>query len=192
MVSDFYDDLKFSQEQSAQSWWEDVYKQAFPDMVAMTDVRGKTRLQFAGVDRLITTSAGRVWRIDEKVRREDYGDILLEFISNHKTRSPGWVAKDLECDFIAYAIKPSRCCFLLPVPPLQRAWQKHSSAWLKEYGEKQAYNKGYTTLNCPVPFKELMRKISEAMYFRWSEQFDEKVNIKSSNQSGNGSTHAIA
>ena len=180
MIADFDKDLKFSQEQASQPWWSDVYRQAFPDMVAMTDVRWDTRLQFAGVDRLIITSAGRVWRIDEKVRREDYGDILLEFVSNDKTGLPGWAVKDLECDFIAYAIRPTCRCFLLPIVPLQRAWRLHSAEWLKTYGKKHAKNKGYTTLNCPVPFIELMRKISEAMYFCWQEgvNVQEKVNIE--------------
>ena len=106
---------------------------------------------------------------DEKVRRKDYGDILLEFISNNKTNSPGWVVKSLECDFIAYAIEPTRRCFLLPVVPLQRAWRLYSKEWILNYGVKYSENAGYSTLNCPIPFKELMRKMSEALYFRWSK-----------------------
>lgn len=169
MVAEFNADLQFSQDQATQPWWREVYGQAFPDMTGMHDVRNDCEAQIAGVDRIVVTSAGRIWKIDEKVRRKDYGDILLEYISNDRKRSPGWVVKDLACDYIAYAIVPSRACYLLPVPALQRAWLKHGNEWLRKYGSKISANDFYNTLNCPVPVPVLMHKIAQAMFFRWSD-----------------------
>lgn len=164
-MNDFDDDLEFSHSQEA--FWEGVYRIAFPDMESMTDVCKDGWAQRGGIDRLITTASGRVWKVDEKVRRETWPDILLETKSDVARNAPGWIVKDLACDFIAYAFLPSRECYLLPVQPLQRAWRQHGHIWLGEYGTREAKNNGWKTENCPVPIKEIMRKISEAMWMRW-------------------------
>ena len=54
---------------------------------------------------------------DEKVRAEDWPDILLEQWSDEDRRAPGWVQKPLACDYIAYSFAPSGVCYLLPVMP---------------------------------------------------------------------------
>ena len=167
MVSNFQQDLKFSHAQSEQPFWREVYKQAFPDMINMTDVRKDGWAQRAGIDRIITTASGSIYRIDEKTRRHAYNDFLLEFISNDVKQTPGWICKDLDCQFIAYAILPQKHCYLWPVVPLQRAWKQNGENWIKQYGYRYAQNQGYRTINCPVPMVELMRKISVAMFFRW-------------------------
>lgn len=166
-TANFQEDLAFSHAQADQPFWRDVYVQAFPDMAAMTDVRKDGWAQRGGIDRIITTSTGTVWKIDEKVRRKDYGDILLEYTSNSRTNAPGWVVKELACDFIAYAIVSTCTCYLLPVAPLQRAWRTHHMRWISEYGQVAAVNASYQTISCPVPIPELMHKISQAMFFRW-------------------------
>ena len=168
MIADFNKDLDYSHKQSDQPFWRVIYQQAFPDMVSMVDVRTDGWAQRGGIDRIIITMSGRVWKIDEKARRNVYNDILLEFISNDKTQAPGWVAKDLACDFIAYAQVPAKRCYLLPVVPLQRAWHKHGESWRQKYGQIAAENVNYKTWNCPVPITELMHKIAQAMYFTWN------------------------
>lgn len=167
MIHDFQERLQYSHDQSEAPFWKEIYIRAFPGMKEMIDVRKDGWAQRGGIDRVIVTDTGRTWTIDEKVRSKDYGDILLEFISNDSTKSPGWVVKDLACDFIAYAVVPKKQCFLLPVLPLQRAWAQHNAVWLQKYGIKSAQNGFYNTLNCPVPYPELMRKISEAMFFKY-------------------------
>jgi hypothetical protein len=136
-------------------------------MVNMTDVRKDGWAQRAGIDRIITTASGSVYRIDEKTRRQVYNDFLLEFVSNDVKQTPGWICKELNCEFIAYAILPQKHCYLWPVVPLQRAWQQHGASWIEKYGRRHARNQGYKTINCPVPIPELMKRICEAMFFRW-------------------------
>jgi hypothetical protein len=167
IYNDFRRDLAFSHDQADAPFWAEVYREAFPDMESMTNVRKDGWAQRGGIDRAVTTAAGRTWYIDEKVRREKWNDILLEIKSDIDRDAPGWIVKDLACDFIAYAFLPTQECFLLPVQPLQRAWRQYGELWVREYGTKKAPNNGWSTLNCPVPIPVLMRKISEAMFIRW-------------------------
>jgi hypothetical protein len=172
--ANFADDLAWSQAQSDQSFWGDVYRQSWPDMASMTIIRKDGWAQRGGIDRSVTLHSGRTYTIDEKARRKKWPDILLELQSDIERKTPGWIVKDLACDFIAYAFVPTRECYLLPVAALQRAWRKHGEIWLREYKTRTAENEGWQTLNCPVPIPILMRKISEAMYFRWQEEKGEQ------------------
>jgi hypothetical protein len=171
MDAHFGNDLQFSWDQAGAPFWEEVYRTAFPDFGSMVDVRKDGWAQRGGIDRVITTLNGRTWTVDEKVRRQKWDDFLLEHIADEGKNTPGWIEKDLACDYIAYAFLPNRECYLLPVPALQRAWRNHKSEWLTEYRTKAAPNtyKGrkWTTISCPVPIKVVMREIAVAMFFRW-------------------------
>ncbi len=120
--------------------------------------------QRGGIDRLLTLACGRTYTIDEKIRTEDWPDVLLERWSSEAGRSPGWVQKPLAADFIAYAYAPAATCVLLPVPALQRAWRQHGRQWIGLYGQRRAANQGYTSVSVPVPRGVLMQAIVEAMF----------------------------
>lgn len=169
-MNDFHEDLKFSHDQSDQPWWEDVYRQAFPTFAAMTDVRGDGWWQPAGIDRVVTLASSKQILIDEKVRRKDWGDILLEYWSSVEHQTRGWIAKDLACDYIAYAFKPSATCHLLPFQLLRRVWKLHRHDWVDRYGECDAKNDGYTTRSCPVPTTILLDALRDAMTITWERQ----------------------
>ena len=165
---DFHDSLKFSHEAEELPMWEEVYKAAFPRMVAMISYRSDGHHQREGIDRGVYLDNAKEVLIDEKVRRKDYGDVLLEYISNDRTRSPGWVAKRLRADYIAYAILPTRLCLMLPVLQLQLAWDRCGESWLSSFGTRKAANNGYQTLNCPVPVKTLFSEIGAGLRVNWS------------------------
>ena len=114
----------------------------------------------------------RVAKENERVttnllREEDWPDILLEYWSDYERRIPGWVAKDLACDFIAYAFVPSQTCYLLPTLILRRAWQMNGQQWVSTYKRVEANNRTYTTVSVPVPIKTLMGALSNAMTVNW-------------------------
>lgn len=140
-----------------------MYRRAFPKLASAVPVRQDGWAQRGGIDRILTLECGRTYTVDEKVRTEDWPDILLERWSDEARHIPGWVQKPLACDFIAYAFAPSGVCYLLPVVPLQRAWRQHGKEWIKEYGTRRAQNVGYVSVNVPVPKDVLMRAIVEAM-----------------------------
>jgi len=86
--------------------------------------------QRGGIDRVLTLQCGRTYTVDEKVRTENWPDILLEQWSDEERRIPGWIQKPLACDFIAYAYAPAETCYLLPVVRLQRAWRQRGREWI--------------------------------------------------------------
>ena len=111
---DFKQSLELSQATADEPFWEDIYRRAFHGFASMVSVRDDGWAQRGGIDRVITLNSGKTITVDEKLRETDWPDILLERWSNEARRIPGWVQKDLACDFIAYAFRPSRTCYLLP------------------------------------------------------------------------------
>lgn len=163
-VHDFKTCLRWSELQSDEPFWQEVYRKAFPDLVvcASTAAAGKSALQTQGVDRYIVLKSGRELRIDEKKRGKKYDDFLLEYISNDKTRSPGWMNKPLRIDFLAYAFMTDRRVYLLQWDILRRAWLHYKAEWIRKYGTKEAQNRGYKTLSVPVPIHVVQNAIRTA------------------------------
>lgn len=168
-LNKFKNDLEFSHQVAEANWWESVYRQAFPDFQIMTDVKENGWSQQSGVDRIIILQSGKILRIDEKIRRTDYGDILLEFLSSEERKTPGWIEKPLNCDFIAYAVIPRRKCYLLPFETLRKAWARKKGEWLA--GKiVRAKNEGYTTCSVAIPIKTLLIELACSTVFDFSEQ----------------------
>ena len=165
-LHDFKRSLALSESYSDADWWMEIYRRAFPSMIAATSVREDGWAQRGGIDRVLTLACGRTYTVDEKVRSNEWPDILLEQWSDEARRSPGWVQKPLACDFIAYAFAPSRRCYLLPVAPLHRAWRMHGREWIGVFGQRRAQNAGWVSANVPVPIPVLMQAMVEAMLVR--------------------------
>ena len=164
---DFVESLKKSQAQAGNPLWERVYQRAFPTLQTMADVRQDGWAQRGGIDRVLILSSGKTIHVDEKVRDKDYGDILLEYWSDEAGRVPGWIAKDLACDFIAYAVLPSSKCYLLPFHTLRLAWQLNRRHWVEKFKRIEAQNRGYVTVSVGVPADILLSALSEAAEVSW-------------------------
>ena len=136
-VHNFATSLRRSETQIDAAWWEAVYRKAFPTMAAMVPIRQDGWAQRGGIDRIIILASGKEIKIDEKVRDRDFNDVLLEYWSNAERRIPGWVAKDLACDFVAYAYLETQRCFLLPFHLLRRAWKHHGREWVSRAEKKR-------------------------------------------------------
>lgn len=177
VVHDFTECLDFSHQNADEPWWEQVYHHAFPNLAAMVDVRADGWAQRAGIDRRLCMSNGTTVTVDEKVRRKDYGDIALERWSDERRRKPGWVQKDLACDYIAYAVVPSTVCYLLPVKSLQVVWRCHGRRWIElahassanGYSIVSAHNRGYITQSIAIPPAVLLNALRDHMVIRWDD-----------------------
>jgi hypothetical protein len=174
-VHDFRASLALSAAQADAPWWEIVYRQAFPDFATMVCVRKDGWAQRGGIDRVITLCSGRTVTVDEKVRDKDWGDILWEYLSDRDRNIEGWCAKDLACDYIAYAFIPSQKCYLLPALQLRKAWLENNLEWIAAanagrhgYRIVDANNGRYVTRSVAVPLKESMRAIRDALCVRWT------------------------
>lgn len=159
-VHNFDQSLALSNEYVDAAWWHDVYRRAFPDLRSAVSVRADGWAQRGGIDRVLTLASGKTLSVDEKVRAEDWPDILLEYWSDRDRKTPGWVAKDLACDFIAYAFVPSQTCYLLPFQTLRSAWRAHHRV--------EAVNSRYVTVSVAVPIAELMAALSDALRVSWA------------------------
>lgn len=163
-VHGFNERLAFSHSYDNAPWWREAYQMAFgPRFRDMASVRQDGWAQRAGIDRQVYLTDGTVLKIDEKVRSKEYPDILLEKWSDRDRRVPGWIQKDLSCDYIAYAFVGSKRCYLLPFLLLQRAWRIHGEQWRSNFGVVPAQNVGYVTESVPVPINVLIAAIAGAM-----------------------------
>lgn len=177
MLHDFKTSLVLSHEQEDADWWPVVYGKAFPGFKSMVSVRQDGWAQRGGIDRVITLSSGKTVTVDEKVRSKDWGDIALERWSDRGRKVPGWIQKDLACDFISYAFVPSKRCFLFPFLTLRRAWILEGKNWIELATENAggfrvvlAENKGYTTESIAIPTDVLLASIRQAMIVDWSTE----------------------
>lgn len=159
--------------------WNEIYRKAFPGVVGIHNHRQDGDHQRQGIDRsLVLDNGKRLW-VDEKVRFRNkitgkvYDDIALEYMSDRKRQTLGWVCKPLLCDYIAYAIAPLGKCYLMPVLQLQQAWGKNSDDWLKKYKTIEAHNEwrgnSWTTLSCCVPPAVIFPEIGKCLRVTFEE-----------------------
>lgn len=149
--------------------WGQMYRQAFPGLVGMNDHRKDGQHQRNGIDRSLVMSNGKLIWIDEKLRGRNrktgkvYRDIALEEFSDRDRRRPGWVIKELLCDYIAYAIAPLGAGYLLPVIPLQAAWMRNGESWKRQFPRIEAVNEGYVTVSWGIPVPVLFSQIGAGL-----------------------------
>ncbi len=168
-IHNFSNSLAKSHAHADASWWLDVYRAAFPDLASAVCVRNDGWAQRGGIDRVLTLKSGKTLSVDEKVRDKVYPDICLEYWSDRDCKTPGWVAKDLATDFIAYAFVPSRMCYLLPFQTLRLAWRANHREWIKKHPKIVAKNEGWVTVSVGVPIPVLMEALSNAMVVMWRD-----------------------
>lgn len=148
--------------------WELVYKKAFPTFATMCSVPADGWAQRGGIDRVITLSSGKTLLVDEKLREKDWPDILLEYYSDRDRKIPGWIWKDLACDYIAYAFLPSRRCYLLPFHLLRSCWLQNGREWARRFTPPvEALNFGYVTESVAVPIDVLLTTMKESLMVSW-------------------------
>lgn len=172
----FEESLALSHAQEDADWWPVVYGKAFPGHLTAVSVRNDGWAQRGGIDRVITLKSGKTVTVDEKVRYASYGDIALETWSNFEKKIPGWIQKDLACDFIAYAFVPDERCYLFSFPVLRRAWLENGAEWLRNAREAiggfrfvDAQNPNYVTRSVAVPISDLLDAMSQAQVIDWGD-----------------------
>jgi hypothetical protein len=177
VVHDFQEQLAYSSGLSDEAAWVDFYRKLWPDMVACVRLDKNSQFQRWGIDREIYTASGRRFSVDEKKRKDDYGDMLLEEWSvcdydegaKVVTRGikPGWaVDESKRCDFIAYAIPSAGKCWLLPFELLRQTAKHNMQYWKiqKSWYPKAAKNNGYWTVNVAVPYERLFLDMRKQMH----------------------------
>lgn len=161
MIHDFHKCLAFSEQAQLEPFWEQVYRKAFPTMHHWEYCKD-LYWQLKGVDRTIYLNNGHQYHIDEKIREKVWPDILLEHTSNNVKKSPGWMEKDLNLDFFAYAFLPIKTVYLFSWPLLRTAWIAHRDEWKSIYKMIASDNGWYYTYSVAIPIPVLLQAVSEA------------------------------
>lgn len=182
---DFNERLQYSHDSADEPWWPAIYEQAFPGCTPI-DMRHDGTHQRRGIDRiLILREGGERLTVDEKTRDPDYDDLLIEYWSVWIKGRPsdcvrGWIYT-AECDYLAYAFKPTKRCFIFPMRELQRAWRTNGKEWgrkARNFEEgfsvprdpTQTSRDGvvkYQTLWIAVPFPVIQEALTQSMLFYW-------------------------
>lgn len=173
MRHSFKKSLKKSHEVEDLPIWEEIYKKAFPNIAVMVNHRQDGFHQRAGVDRSVILNNSKQILIDEKARFRNeitgkvYTDIALEYFSDTDRKTPGWVCKPLQADYICYAICPLGKAYLLPVIELQKAWGKNGNDWIQKFPKIESFNEEngnyWTTTSVGVPPEILFPKIGNEL-----------------------------
>lgn len=173
VIHRFSDQLEYSTDLSDEPAWTAFYHRLWPDMHLCFRVDGSSQMQRDGIDREIILNNGRRFLIDEKKRKKDYGDVLLEewsvFFGEGDSRNKiGWALDGTKrCDFIAYAVPVAAKCYLLPFELLRQAFVVNRSAWLRKFPVVDAWNEGYVTRSVPIQWQVLKAALLEQMLRRF-------------------------
>ena len=128
-----------------------IYTTYFPELKKIEEIKDKRR-QFRGHDVHLHFNNGEKMVIDEKVRRSDWNDILIEYLSNKQTGREGWIYKN-ESDYLAYLF-PKKGCYLLDTPNI-KDWVKDEDSSFWDFEDVESENEGiygpYTTVCKAVP-----------------------------------------
>lgn len=183
VVHDFQEQLAYSSELSDEAAWVDFYRRLWPNMLTAVRIDKNSQFQRWGIDREIYLTNGKRFSVDEKKRKGDYGDMLLEEWSvcqfDDKARvvtqgvKLGWaVDDDKRCDFIAYAIPDAGKCWLLPFELLRQTVKHNLSAWKQNarWYPKAARNRGYWTVNVAVPYDALFLAMRNQMHRKFGSE----------------------
>jgi hypothetical protein len=130
-INYFKDDLAWSDAASDAPFWAEVYQRMFPGSRVLRNEANNPAQRF-GIDTVVMLPAGRSINVQEKNRRKDYPDILIEFehVGHKGNRWPGWIDDERnQADWLAYAFIPSRRCYFFPFPSLQSAWRELRKTW---------------------------------------------------------------
>jgi hypothetical protein len=161
IMNDFNTDLAYANNSADNYLIDSFYKTKFPGLKEIQFVED-LEMQKLGIDKILHFENGKQVTIDEKKRRVDYGDILLELWKNKEMKKPGWLFT-CQCDYVSYIVMPTSKIYLLPTLLLTCVWATNSKYWLEKYEQKYSKNKGYTTVNIAIPTDILLEAIAGQM-----------------------------
>lgn len=177
-VNDFSSSLEKGNSSIHHNLFDLVYQHAFYNIDFIKRTKsGDTIAQKSGSDVVIYLTSDRLIRIDEKRRFKDYPDIALEYISNDRFSTPGWMEKDLGIDYLCYAFVKSKKVYLFPWQKLKLVWNLHKRQWIRLGEEKRdgffktvAPNPTYNTISCAVPIDKLLKLVQDVLVFQVTDQ----------------------
>lgn len=171
--SDFEKDLIYSKEKDFLEKVDNLYRKVFPDFVEIDRNVGLSQDK-AGIDVIITLESGKQLFIDEKKRRKNYRDILLEIHHDEKENKLGYILDPKKkTDFIVYIIEPTSEVFIFSTHLLKKVLIDNFKEWKDEFGVLRTDPQPWISTGIPVP--------SERIYLAMGKPFillDTKINLR--------------
>ena len=131
------------------------------------------KLQFEGVDKILILESGAIRRLEEKIRRISYNDILIEIIADNRYasydsstnefkceafRGEGWGMKTYQTDFLLYYFEDTNTGYLFSWQKFRKVLTEYLQYWYQQaeknkngFGLKIAHNKDYYSVNIAIP-----------------------------------------
>jgi hypothetical protein len=161
--SDFHFDLN-----NQERWWkefprETLLKKIFPTMVRYRENKNR-ELQNKGIDQIIVLpKIGKIY-VEEKIVFHQWQEILLEYLSNAQKGTPGWIEKDLWCDYLIYAFFETKTAYVIKWKELKALWDNEKEALKKIYPPVGTPNyNGNNSVCAKVPIDLLQKKLGSNM-----------------------------
>ena len=148
-LNNFDEDLKYEKENS--KIFDDFYEKLLPTLSKIE--RATVEQERQGIDKILFLSDGRKIKVQEKIRRIDYGDFLIEFGHKNGFYKLGWIA-NIKAHFIFYLAGAN--IYIVSVLKLL-AWIKQNKDYLKQLKWVKAYNEqgNYWTYSKAVKWDKL-------------------------------------
>lgn len=163
MKNDFDTDNAYSQSKDITDKLDNYYRGKFKNIVRIERVYDKER-QLKGIDVVIHFLNGHSINIDEKIRRGEWNDIVIEVYSDKNKKKKGWIFGK-HTDYICYYFESGRL-YLFPYLLLQSYFFNQIIPNYQDYKTIDAVNQHYTTLSVIVPFHQLFTGLkAEMSYF---------------------------
>lgn len=162
-MNNFKADLEYSTDIRKNEDFNKFYYATFQvKLIELVEYQKSKEEQFKGIDKKLHLQNGKVITVEEKCRRKDYGDILLELISNDRTNRKGWIYT-CQSEYLTYFVEPSRKVYLFPVEILKLAWEHNKEDWEKKYRKVSADNKTYKSVCICIPAEVLKEAITKEL-----------------------------
>lgn len=156
-------DLKESHSPVITSFFDANYRSQFGADINIIRNDNYNDGQKRGIDVVIYRGNDTVIRAEEKADKYPPNNFALEYVSSDRTNAPGWMEKDLACDYLVYGFYKSGVCYFLPWLQLRRAWIEHRDHWKQSYPCRARDNGTYNTLWVAVPVKVVLQSVIDAM-----------------------------
>ena len=158
----FSKDFAWSNSEAVRLFWQGIYKAAFGALDTIELVVDKQE-QKKGVDVIVYLPDGQAIKVEEKIRRKNWDDIVLEVWSDKKRKIPGWAVKEQEANILAYGFFQGKYAHLFERQKLRTVFIENGRTWAKEFGTITAHNQGYDTVSIPVPIRVLQETMGKSM-----------------------------
>jgi hypothetical protein len=155
-IHNFEADLAAENSESTALFWSICYARLFPGICGQRIAPKGSAEQRAGIDRFITLASGETVSIQEKTRKRTRRDLLIELrhVAADGRTWAGWLS-ECKANYLLYVFRDTGECRLWTVQELRHAALINHFRWQRIFRVRIAKNKGYESINVPVPFSEL-------------------------------------